>query len=212
MGRQTRQARRAQERRQTQRARHVQRQGPSWSLVLGGAVILAAILIFAGFAFLGGKSNSGSPNGTITIPPGKPINGIGCDGGMTTAGPHIHAQLGIYYRGKPFQINSNFGHDTNHDCLFWMHSHVDANGIIHMESPHVIHPTIATWLAIAKETIPPAPNLAPKKGETEEVWRNLKRYYGNPLNIKLYNHTQVDIEFGPPFVTPQKFNFAKYQL
>lgn len=220
MGRQSqsRQARRAAERRQQNRGHGRGRQGASWSLIAGGAVLAVAVIIFIVFAIKGtGVSNGAAGTNTPTpFPTGRPIAGIGCDGGMTSgASPHIHADLAIYDHGKQVPLPPGVGHDTNEDCLFWVHAHQDAAvGVIHMESPHVIHPTLDTYLAIARRTVPKSqvPRLTPKPGEQEKVWVNEKPYYGNPLNIKLYQHMTVTVEFGPPFVKPKPFDFAAQGL
>jgi hypothetical protein len=39
---------------------------------------------------------------------------------------------------------------------------------------------------------------------------SFKAYTGNPRNIKLYQHTQIWIDVGPPYVKPKSFDFAKY--
>ncbi|MGH2442457.1 MAG: hypothetical protein ACRDFX_04780 [Chloroflexota bacterium] len=211
MGRQTRQARRAQERRQLAKGAHGAR-GTNWSIIAIAGIIAVAIAIFAGILLSGGATNSAT-QATATIPPGPTIAGIGCDQGMPPGGTHIHSRLTILNHGKVEQIDPNFGHDYTDDCLFWMHSHQDANGVIHMESPHPIHPTIATWLKIAHKTIPKDRLvLTPKPGEPEKVFVNLKPYHGNPLTIKLSEHKLITIELGKPFSPPQGFNWAKYQL
>lgn len=220
MGRrpQTRQARRAAERRQQQqKARGRASSGPNWSIIGGGAIVAAAIIVFLVFALKGSPTNGAAGSATPTaFPNGTPINGIGCDQGMTSgAAPHIHADLAIYDRGKYVGLDPNVGHNINQDCLYWVHAHADAAvGVIHMESPHVIHPTIATYIAIARKTVGAAhaADLSPKPGEVRKVWVNEKPYYGNPLDIKLYKHMTVTVEFGPPFVKPKPFNFAARNL
>ncbi len=239
MGRQSqsRQARRAQERRQRDKedqkgapatgarrssvsrrgsSRGGLRNGPSWSLVAGGAVVAIAVIVFAlavSGAFKGASAANGA-NGTLTIPPGPVIAGLHCDQGMTSNSYyHIHAHLSIYIKGVEQTISPDFGHDYNDDCLFWMHAHADENGIIHMESPNAIHPTLATWHAIAEKTLPQSgakvPPITPPAGLQEKAYVNMKPYNGDPTQIKLYKHTQVVLEFGPPFVAPKPFTFPQ---
>lgn len=237
MGRQSqsRQARRAQERRQREKegikeaqstgargrpptsrgtARGRASSGPSWSLVAGGGVVAIAIVIFVlavSGVFKGGGASANGP-GTLTAPPGPVIAGIHCDQGMTsTSSTHVHARVSIYIKGVEQTISPDYGHDYNDDCLFWMHAHQDVNGIIHMESPYPIHPTLATWHLIAEKTLPQSnakvPPIVPPAGLREKAWVNLKPYNGDPTQIKLYRHTQVVLEFGPPFVPPKPFTF-----
>ncbi len=239
MGRQSqsRQARRAQERRQREHGTKGEpslgsggrrgaghrptthgrsRSGPNWSLIAGGGVVAIAIVVFilAVAGVFNIKGSGAAAGATATIGPGPSIAGIGCDQGMTNpTAPHIHAHIAIYVKGKLQPISSNFGHDYNHDCLFWMHAHQDVNGIIHLESPVAVHPPLSTWYKILKETLPQSgakvPQVAPTAGEQEKVWVNLKPYHGDPMNIKLYRHTNITIEIGAPFTPPKPFTFPQ---
>src|SRR5579872_3850660 len=105
MGRTSRQARRAQERRhlhQQQRRQHQQglRLELNWQLLLGVAVVLA----FAGYLGYKALSPAASANNTIsataTIPNGPTVAGIGCDQGMPAGGYHVHAHLTVLIDGK----------------------------------------------------------------------------------------------------------------
>jgi hypothetical protein len=234
MGRQSggsRQARRAQARRQQQQSERgsgsrpvtpsgrgtvIRRPvggGPNWQLIAGLVVVLAAIGIFAwAVTHERGSSTTASGNSTpTTIGPGPTVNGIACDQGMSS-GPsfHIHAHIAIYDKGKLQPISADYGHYYNKDCLFWLHAH-DTAGIIHMESPHPIHPTLATWYQIAKLTLPSAgdklPRITPRPGEQERAYVNQKLYHGNPMGIPLTKHENITIEFGPPWVAPKAFTF-----
>lgn len=233
MGRQSggsRQARRAQARRQEQRSERGSGSRPvtpargagarrpagatNWSLIAGAVVVVVAIAIFAlAVSGAGGSFGLGSKSATsvpATIPPGPSVAGIGCDDGMTGPSFHIHAHLAIYDKGKPETISSDYGHYYNKDCLFWLHSH-DTTGIIHMESPHAIRPTLATWYKIARLTLGSAkdtvPRITPLPGEQERVWVNQKPYHGDPMQIKLSKHENITIEFGPPWVKPKPFTY-----
>jgi hypothetical protein len=224
---QTRQARRQALRRQQQMQARGHKQGPfSWSFIAGAVVVVAAIAIFALAATGVFKSGTGSASGlssadatatavTQFIGTGPTINGIGCDQGMTAGSPHIHADVKIYVKGVLQPLNQNVGHDYNDDCLFWVHEHADAaNGIIHMESPKPIHPTLATWNKIALRSVGKNAELQlkPKAGEQQRVYVNLKRYYGDISTLPLQKHMNITIEYGPPWVKPTAFNFAAHQL
>jgi hypothetical protein len=130
---------------------------------------------------------------------------------MTGSFFHIHAHIAIYVKGKQQTISPDFGHWYDKDCLFWTHAHQDVNGIVHIESPNHLFPTIAQWYKVAQTTLPPAgdtvPQITPRNGEQEKVWVDQKPYHGNPMQIHLKAHTNVVIEFGPPWVTPKPFTF-----
>jgi hypothetical protein len=219
---QRRQVRRQALRQQQQiRARRHGPAGLSWSVLIGVLVSAAAVALFtaAGTGLLSGKRNTAgglsSQDATATavraiLGTGPTIDGIGCDQGMTAGSPHIHADVVIFVRGVKQSINPNVGHDYNDDCLFWVHEHADAQyGVIHMESPHAIHPTLATWNKIAARSVGKSAEmqLTPKAGETQRVYVNDKLYHGDISTLPLQNHMSITIEYGPPWVKSHLFNF-----
>jgi hypothetical protein len=213
MGRQSRQARRAQER----RAQHQRRRQPqssrfslNWQVVAGIAVVLAFAGIL-GFKALSGTSASGnSATSTSTIPSGPSVLGIGCDQGMPAGGYHVHAHLSVFVDGKAQTIGSDSGHYYAKDCLYWMHAH-DSIGIIHIEAPHPTHPPLAAWLGILAKTNPGgAPQVTPAAGQSRKVWVNGKLYSGDPAKIPLGLHENIQIDIGPPFTPYQTFDFKKH--
>jgi hypothetical protein len=210
--RQSRQARRAQERRQlAQRRQHPQRASFefNWQMVAGLVVILAFVGIL-GFKALSNSSNNTLASATATIPNGPSVEGIGCDQGMPAGGYHIHAHLTVLEAGKSFPIGQDSGHYYAKDCLFWLHAH-DPSGLIHFESPQVEHPPLSAWLGVLARTNPGgAPNITPGPGQTRKVYVNGKLYIGNPANIKIYQHENIWIELGPPFSSPQPFDFKAH--
>jgi hypothetical protein len=224
---QTRQARRQALRRQQQVQARRQRQGPfNWSFIAGGVVVVAAIAIFAVAATGIFKSSGSSANGvsgaaaTATaisqfIGNGPTVRGIGCDQGMQAGSPHIHADVVVYVRGVKEPLNQNVGHDYNDDCLFWVHSHADASvGVVHMESPKPIHPTLTTYNAIALRSVGKNAEiqLKPQAGEQQRVYVGDKLYHGDISRLPLQNHMSITIQYGPPWVKPKLFNFAAHQL
>jgi hypothetical protein len=211
MGRQSRQARRAHERRVQQRRRREPQKLSitfNWQ-VLAGLVIVLGFAAILGFKALGVGASSPSAT-TSTIPPGPKIAGVSCDQGMPAGGYHVHAHLSVYDKGKAQVIGQDSGHYYAKDCLFWLHAH-DNIGIIHIEGPQVIHPALSTWLAVLNLTNPTgAPNITPGPGQTRMVWVNGKVYIGNPEDIRLHPHDNIQIDVGPPFPPYQRFNFAAH--
>lgn len=212
MGRQrnSRQSRRAQERRQqVQQKRAPARKGPNWSLIAGAVVVLAAIALFvlgaSGKNPLGGV---GAAHPTATESPGKTIAGVGCNP-MEGVVYHVHAALRVYNKGKLIPQSNDSGHNYNNDCLYWLHVH-DQSGVIHVEAPKVIHPTLGTWIDVQRTTNS-AGDVSPiamnKAGLQRHVWLNGKRYSGDPRSIVLKQHTDIVIEYGPPFSQPKPFDF-----
>jgi len=225
---QTRQGRRQALRRQQQvQSRRQQRGRFNWSFIAGAVVVVAAVALFAGFAsgLFGGKSSANglsAQNATATaissvLGTGYTVDGIHCDptGSMAAGSPHIHANVVIYNHGVKWTMNQNVGHDINNDCLSWVHAHADATyGVVHMESPTPIHPTLTTWNAIAKHSVGKNAEmkLKPASGEQQRVYVNGKRYHGDISRLPLQNHMSITIEYGPPWYKPQVFNFAAHKL
>jgi hypothetical protein len=213
MGRQSRQARRAQERRaQHQRRREPQRAAFTfnWQVVAGLAVVLAFAGILGFKALSSSSASSTAATSTSTIPAGPSVMGIGCDQGMPAGGYHIHAHLAVYVKGKLQTIGSDSGHYYAKDCLFWLHAH-DSIGIIHIEGPHEIHPPLAAYLGILAKTNPGgAPQVTPAAGESRKVWVNGKVFTGDPASIKLYPHATIQVDIGPPFPPYQPFDFKAH--
>lgn len=213
MGRQSRQARRAQERRQAQRrasGTHRLDHGAGvqrWQVLTGVGIILLALLIFADAA-AGGPPFGASATATPQETPGKTIAGLGCDP-MEQNHFHIHQAIRIYDHGKLLKPSSDIGHNYDHDCLYWLHVHSD-NGVIHLESPKVIHPTLGSFFAVARYTAPGTSwdHLSFSPRPAMKVWVNGKPYAGNPMNIPLHQHTDIQVDFGPPFPPYKPFNFA----
>jgi hypothetical protein len=213
MGRQTRQSRRAQERRATQhqKARPLARKsGPNWPLIIGGLIVLAVAAILGTMAVNGSSSASGTPT-PINVT-GPSVAGIGCQS-MEQGSYHVHAHLTVIDHGKPVVFSADSGHNYNNDCLYWLHAH-DTVGILHVESPQEVHPPLSAWykilgLPLTKTQIGTA---KVKSGDTVKAWVNMKPYHGNIGQIKISAHTDITIEVGPPFSTPKKFPFAKYNV
>ena len=212
MGRQTRQARRAQERRAKARG-HQTTQGPDRKWLLAGvAVVLAAVALLVVF-----NASSGGATGATATPtavPAAAINGIGCNPGGEIVTYHEHAHLAFFDKGKSVAVPALIGFDVNHDCLFWVHTHQPSYGIIHEEAPHKIVPSLGTFFKIWGEPLTSSA-IGPIKvaaGEQVKTYVDGKEYTGALDAIQLPKHADVVIEVGPPFVTPPKFNFSKYKV
>jgi hypothetical protein len=216
MGRDSRQARRAKERRQQAQREQAERRGQTqgrglnWSVAIGAAVILGVVLfgIYAITSGLNAKTTGPAPTAAIpTAKPAKPIDALGCNFNEQVT-YHVHAHLTILDAGKNVAVPAYIGFDTNHDCLYWLHSH-DSSGIIHIESPKRLIPTLGQYLDVSKKTIGKSPLPTLKKGQTMKAFVNLRPYKGNIRDIKLHPHTQITIEYGPPFKAPTAYQFPQ---
>jgi len=196
VGRETRQQRRAKERRQGPQApKHI-----NWSLIAGVAVALA----FA--AFVGSQALGFGYGTTATHAADKPIDGITC--GPETVTYHVHAHLSILEKGKPVDVPRAIGAGST-NCLYWLHTH-DATGMIHIEAPSSdFHPTLGKVFDVAQFTDGAAVLPAVKSGRYMKVYVNQKLYSGHLRDIALLPHTTITVEVDPPFTPPHKYNFGK---
>src|SRR5947209_16229628 len=120
MGRQTRQARRAQERRAQARGRQAT-QGPDRKWVLAGvAVVLAAVALLA-YVYASNGGSGSTSSATPTAVPAASVNGIGCNPGGEVVAYHEHAHLTLIDKGKEVAVPALIGFNVDHDCLFWVH-------------------------------------------------------------------------------------------
>jgi hypothetical protein len=191
-------------------------------LLAGVAMAIVVIGVVAALVFTQGSAQSKTAKATATAQAQfTPVAGVAygpikCSyNEMVAAGfYHEHAHLTILDKGKDVPVSPQIGFDIQHDCLTWAHTHNPSLGIIHIESPYKIVPTLGEFFQIWKQPINThqVASAVVKPGESMKVYVDGKLYSGNPANIKLVRHTDVTIEVGPPFQKPKPFNFAKYNL
>jgi hypothetical protein len=149
--------------------------------------------------------------GTATAAAGQPVNGISCQTSEQTLF-HIHAHLTIFVNGSPRQVPAGIGipgaqaQDTadgpfvdTGTCFYWLHTHA-ADGIIHIESPvrraYTLGEFFDEWgLALGPDQVGPA------RGHVTALY-NGQAYQGNPRDIPLTAHAQIQLEVGTPLVAP----------
>ncbi len=138
---------------------------------------------------------------------GLPVDGIKCDSAPEPVVLHVHQHLALIVNGKQIAIPQYVGFVPNPNnpqagCLYWIHTH-DAEGIIHVESPHVRLFHLGDFFAIWGQPLR-ANDVAGFKGPVS-IWLNGNRYMGNAKQIPLVAHQQIVIEVGkavpPPLYT-----------
>jgi hypothetical protein len=149
--------------------------------------------------------------GTATIAHGQPVDGISCENSEQTLF-HIHAHLTIFVNGAPRQVPAGIGipgaamQDTTAgpfagagNCFYWLHTH-SADGIIHIESP--VHRTYTLGDFFDEWGLSLGPSqVGPAKGHVVVIY-NGQLYAGNPRDIPLTAHAQIQLEVGTPHVGP----------
>jgi hypothetical protein len=146
--------------------------------------------------------------GTATNATGQKVDGIGCDTSEQTLF-HIHAHLTVFVNGSPRQVPADIGipsatGQNSPKCLYWLHTHA-ADGIVHIESP--VHRTYTLGNFFDEWGQPLGPDQAgPAKGHVTALY-NGQVYRGNPRNIPLTKHAQIQLEVGTPLVAPESITF-----
>jgi hypothetical protein len=147
---------------------------------------------------------------------GSPVKGIGCQTSEQLIF-HIHAHLTIFINGTPRQVPAGVGIPGSQpqqtaqgvvaeggSCLYWLHTHAP-DGIVHVESPiHRIY-TLGEFFDEWGQPLGPS-QLGPVKGHVVAIY-NGKVYEGDPRNIPLHAHAQIQLQVGKPLIAPETITF-----
>jgi hypothetical protein len=147
---------------------------------------------------------------------GKPVDGISCQTSEQTIF-HIHAHLTIFVNGTPRQVPAAIGipgaqgQNTpqgtfigSGSCFYWLHTHA-ADGIIHIESPVQRTYTLGEFFSEWGQPLS-AHQAGPATGTVTALY-NGQVYRGNPQDIPLNAHAQIQLDVGKPLVTPEHITF-----
>jgi hypothetical protein len=149
---------------------------------------------------------------TATRTNGQRVDGISCDTHEQLL-YHIHAHLTIFANGSPRQVPAGIGipgsqtQNTSQGpeavggtCIYWLHTHAP-DGVIHIESP--IHRTYTLGDFFDEWGQPLGPGqVGPDKGHVTAIY-NGQVYQGNPRDIPLNAHAQIQLEVGSSLVAPE---------
>ena len=154
--------------------------------------------------------------GAATSANGQPVDGISCQTSEQTLF-HIHAHLTLFVNGAPRQVPAAIGIPgaqtqntpsgpfiASGRCFYWLHTHAP-DGIIHIESP--VQRTYTLGDFFDEWGQPLGPNqVGPARGHVTAIY-NGQVYRGNPRNISLNAHAQIQLEVGKPLIAPQTITF-----
>ena len=151
--------------------------------------------------------------GTATVATGHPVDGIKCQTNEQVLF-HIHAHLTIFVNGSQRQVPAGVGipgaqaQNTprgpfvdSGTCFYWLHTHA-ADGIIHTESPVQRTYTLGNFFDEWGQPLS-QDQVGPAKGHVTAIY-NGQRYRGDPRDIPLTKHAQIQLEVGTPLVAPEK--------
>ncbi len=154
--------------------------------------------------------------GTTSAASGQAVDGISCSTSEQTLF-HIHAHLTVFVNGTARQIPYGIGipgavttqtpggsYVGSGKCFYWLHTHA-ADGIIHIESP--VHRTFTLGDFFDEWGQPLSTDqVGPASGHVTAIY-NGKVYRGNPRDILLTAHAQIQLEVGTPLVAPESITF-----
>jgi hypothetical protein len=152
-----------------------------------------------------------------TAATGQTVDGIECNAGEKTV-THVHTHLTIFVDGKARVIPYGVGIPGNQavqtangpfvetgSCFYWLHTHAE-DGIIHVESPSTVE-TFTLGQFFAEWGIPlSSTQVGPVTGKLTVFFtapgRKVGIYKGDPANLPLGSHYQIQIDVGTPIVKP----------
>jgi hypothetical protein len=150
---------------------------------------------------------------------GQQIDGITCQAGEQVLF-HIHAHLTIFVHGAPRQVPAGIGIAPPYEveqtpsgafvagatCFMWLHTH-SADGIIHTESPINRTYTLGDFFDIWGQPLDRA-QVGAAHGAVTALF-NGRAFTGNPRQIPLLAHAQIQLEVGRPLIAPEQIRFPK---
>ncbi len=160
---------------------------------------------------------SGAPlAGTAGKATGQTVDGISCSSSEQTLF-HIHAHLTIFVNGTARQVPAAIGIPgavsqptpagpfiAQGTCFYWLHTHA-ADGIVHIESPVQRTYTLGEFFDEWGQPLGPG-QVGPATGHVTVI-DNGQVFTGNPRDVPLTAHAQIQLEVGTPLVGPESITW-----
>ena len=89
-------------------------------------------------------------------------------------------------------------------CFSWLHTHAP-DGIIHIESPVKRQYTLGNFFDVWGQPLGPS-QVGPAHGPVTAFY-NGQHYLGNPNDIPIGKHVQIQLDVGRPLVAPERISF-----
>ena len=155
-------------------------------------------------------------------PAGAPAPGQAVDGISNQPSEqvlfHVHAHLTVFVAGRSRQIPAGIGiapplelqstprgpFATGGAGFSWLHTHA-ADGIIHVESPAQRRYTLGEFFDVWGQPLG-SHRVGPAAGPVT-AFVDGRRYPGNPRDVPLVAHAQIQLDVGRPLVAPQSIAF-----
>jgi hypothetical protein len=155
--------------------------------------------------------------GTSAATAGQAIDQISCQASEQTLF-HIHTHLTVFVNGQQRQVPAGIGIPgavaaptaagpfiDSGTCFYWLHTHA-ADGIIHIESPVQRTYTLGEFFDEWGQPLGPD-QAGPARGQVTVIV-NGKVFPGNPRDVPLGSHENLQLEVGKPLVAPETINWS----
>jgi hypothetical protein len=148
---------------------------------------------------------------------GQTIDGVQCQAGEQSA-IHVHTHVTVFVNGQARVIPYGIGAPgfqaiqtaqgpfvETGSCFYWLHVHAN-DGIVHVEAPSVSHgftlgQVFDEWGVPLSTT-----QVGPATGKVTVFFTSPGKkpgiYTGNPRNLPLGDHYQIQLDVGTPIVAP----------
>jgi hypothetical protein len=148
---------------------------------------------------------------------GQTVDGVQCQNGEQSV-THVHTHLTIFVNGKARTVPYGIGVPgyqavetpdgpfvETGSCFYWLHTH-ETDGIIHIESPSLTtHFTLGQFFAEWGQPLS-STQVGPVTGKVTVFFaapgEKAGIYHGDPANLPLGNHYQIQLDVGTPIVAP----------
>jgi hypothetical protein len=117
---------------------------------------------------------------------------------------HIHQHLDLFVDGKPVKVADDIGIDPQGGFISPLHTHLQTEGVIHVESPTQERFSLGQFFAVWGVRLD-AKCLGGEcagQGKVLRAWVNGKPVAGDPTRIVLDAHQEIVIAYGKPAQMP----------
>jgi hypothetical protein len=118
------------------------------------------------------------------------ISEIDCDLGGHDDAYHIHSLVVVKVDGQVLAPPANIG--ISNECMYWVHTHA-SDGIVHVEAPANVNPTLGDVLYLWEESYPDDAVLAAAREAIAagEVTVNDQPISSDPLDLVLADQMRI---------------------
>ena len=156
---------------------------------------------------------------------GQPVDGVQCQAGEQSA-VHVHTHLTVFVDGQARVIPHGIGAPgaqtvqtaqgpfvQSGSCFYWLHVHAD-DGIVHIESPSTTQ-AFTLGQFFDEWGIPLSSNqVGPATGKVTVFFSSPGKkpglFTGDPRQLPLGNHYQIQLDVGTPIVAPVQLTNAEW--